>query len=37
MNYDNAVDLINHLIDQQSDKYFADFVPLLFKMKIMQN
>lgn len=27
MNYDNAVDLI----DQQSDKYFADFVPFTFQ------
>lgn len=31
MNYDNAVDLIDHLIDQQSDKYFADFVPFTFQ------
>ena len=31
MNYDNAVHLINHLIDQQSDKYFADFVPFTFQ------
>lgn len=30
MNYDNAVDLIDHLIDQQSNKYFADFVPFTF-------
>lgn len=31
MNYDNTVDLIDHLIDQQSDKYFADFVPFTFQ------
>lgn len=31
MNYDNAVDLIDHLIDQQADKYFADFVPFTFQ------
>ena len=31
MNYDNAVHLINHLIDQQSDKYFAYFVPFTFQ------